>query len=68
MLRNERGRYWDNIANNVNETCGTEYTAKQCKSKFNKLVSDYRVSDMIIITFIYNNILKLNFFEYFNRV
>lgn len=44
MLANERHRYWDNIADHVNSTCDTEYTANQCRTKFAKLVNSYNVT------------------------
>ena len=46
MLSNERCRYWDNIADHVNNTCDTEYTANQCRTKFAKLVNSYNVNEI----------------------
>jgi hypothetical protein len=39
-----RKNFWKSVAENVNNTCGSNYTGKQCQTKFNGLVTSYHVS------------------------
>jgi hypothetical protein len=39
-----RRRFWNEVAEEVNTQCSSNYSGKQCQSKFNCLVSDYHVS------------------------
>ena len=42
----ERSRktFWNSVVNKVNERCGSNYSGKQCQTKFNGLVTSYHVS------------------------
>ena len=44
--RNRR-QFWQDLANSINDTCHTNYTGEQCRSKFNSLITDYNVSKLI---------------------
>lgn len=39
-----RKKFWRSVAENVNNTCGCNYTGQQCQTKFNGLVTNYHVS------------------------
>ncbi|GBB94787.1 hypothetical protein RclHR1_24110001 [Rhizophagus clarus] len=36
-----RKKFWRSVAENVNNTCGCNYTGQQCQMKFNVLVTNY---------------------------
>jgi hypothetical protein len=39
-----RKTFWNSVANKVNERCGSNFSGKQCQTKFNGLVTSYHVS------------------------
>ncbi|GBC11016.1 hypothetical protein GLOIN_2v1488640 [Rhizophagus irregularis DAOM 181602=DAOM 197198] len=43
-----RKRFWNSVANKVNERCGSNYSGKQCQTKFNGLVTSYHDQLLVI--------------------
>ncbi|GET62648.1 probable autophagy-related protein 17 [Rhizophagus irregularis DAOM 181602=DAOM 197198] len=43
-----RKRFWNSVANKVNERCRSNYSGKQCQTKFNGLVTSYHDQLLVI--------------------
>jgi hypothetical protein len=49
IVGRSRKRFWDSVARRINRAAGSHFTGKQCKRKFQNLVSAYYVSKIDII-------------------
>jgi len=46
IIGRSRTNYWSSIARRINGNAGTNFTRRQCRRKFNNLVSHYHVSNV----------------------
>ena len=64
IIGRSRTMFWESVARRINRAAGSNFTGKQCRRKFDNLVSIYKVSKKTTIKYLCTVITILFFLEY----